>query len=374
MAPAKKVLFVVTKSNFGGAQRYVYDLATRLPREKYHAAVASGPDAKGNTGRLSHQLNERQIATIEVPELTRDVSPFDDVRAFFALTGLLRVEKPDVVHLNSSKAAGLGALAARLAGVKRIVFTVHGLPADEERPRWQQALIALLTWLTAMLSHRTITLSEDAFERVRRLPFLFKKTALIYSGIEAPEFLLPREARDELRAIDPAIPDGFLVGSIGELHTNKGFDVAIEAIAKGGTHLVLIGDGEDREALEAHAEQLGVADRIHFLGFVPDAAKYVRAFDAFLLPSRKEGLPYALLEAGTGHVPVIASDIPGVRDVVLPDFTGILVERDAAQVAAAIERLKDPALVRSLTEAMAARIRTVFSMQQMLAKTIATYE
>lgn len=372
MTLRKKVLFVVTKSNFGGAQRYVYDLATHLSKEHFEVAVACGPDATGKTGRLSYLLEEKKIPTIEVPALTRDVHFFDDVRAFFALTGLLLAEKPAVVHLNSSKAGGLGALAARIAGVPRIIFTIHGLPADEDRSRIAQMLIACATWLTAFLAHRTITLSQDAFERIRRLPFLYGKTVLIYNGIETPDYLTPRDARRELRTIDPSLPEGFLVGSIGELHHNKGFERAIDAMAKSDLHLAIIGDGEEKEALVARAIEKGVAERIHFLGFVNDAAKYVRAFDAFLLPSRKEGLPYVLLEAGAGHVPIVASDIPGVRDIVLHEFTGLLVP-DGGDFAAAIKRLTNTTLSRSLTEEMATRIRTTFSMQQMLEKTTALY-
>lgn len=373
MASRRKVLFVITKSNFGGAQRYVYDLATRLPREKFEVAVAAGPDARGRTGRLSYLLNEREIPTIEVPALTRDLSPLDDLRAFFALTGLLRGERPNIVHLNSSKAGGLGALAARLAGVPRVVFTIHGLPADENRPMLQKWLIALATWMTALLSHRVIVVSSDAFERIRRLPFLYRKTVLIWNGIEPVDFLAPHEARKELRAIDPTIPDGFLAGTVGELHPNKGHDIAIEAVAQTDTHLVIVGDGEEKERLTALTEKLGVATRVHFLGFVPDAARYIRAFDVFLLASRKEGLPYALLEAGLAHVPIVASDIPGVRDIVLPDFTGLLA-RDAAEIASALGRVHDGTLARSLTEEMATRLRTVFSMHQMLEKTAKCYE
>lgn len=372
MAARTKVLFVITKSNFGGAQRYVYDLATHLPRDQFEVAVACGPDASGNTGQLSYLLNEREIPTFEIPALTRDMNIVDDARALFALTGLLRAEKPDVVHVNSSKAGGLGALAARLAGIDRIVFTVHGLPSDEARSRLARYLIAGMTWLTAFFAHRTITISEDAFRRIRMLPFLYGKTVLIHNGIEPPAFLAPREARTELRAIDPSIPDGFLAGSIGELHANKGLDRAIEAAATSNVHLVIIGEGEERTHLEALAHEHGAGDLIHFLGFVPDAARYVRAFNAFVLLSRKEGLPYALLEAGAGYVPCIVSDLPTLRDIVLPDFTGIIAT-NTADAAAALTRLHDENLARSLAEEMATRIRTTFPLPQMVEKTIACY-
>lgn len=366
-----KILFVITKSNFGGAQRYVFDLAVNLPRATYQVAVACGPDATGKTGRLSYLLNDKEIPTIEVPALTRDINIIDDIRAFFALTGLLLEEKPDVVHVNSSKAAGLGALAARIAGIKRIVFTIHGLPENEDRSRVARTLIAGATWLTSLLSHAVITVSEEAFEKIRTRPFLFGKTVLIHNGIDAIDFLSPGDARHELRTIDPLIPDGFLVGSIGELHRNKGVDHALAALAQTDSHLVIIGDGEERDALKKQAEQLEISQRVHFLGFIPDAAKYLRAFNVFLLTSRKEGLPYVLLEAGLAEVPIIASDIPSVRDIVLPDFTGIRTDMEG--YAAAIERVKDTAFARSLTDEMAKRVRTSFSLRTMLEKTERCY-
>lgn len=369
----KKILFVVTKSNFGGAQRYLFDLATNLPRDIYHIVVASGPDAQGVTGRLSYLLNAKEIPTLEIPALTRDINLFDDMRAFFALTGLLLEEKPDIVHLNSSKAAGLGALAARIAGIRRIIFTIHGLPENEDRSLVSRWLIAAATWLTAVLSHSVITISDEAFVSVRKRPFLSKKTVLIHNGIGAIDFLNPDQARSELRAIDPTIPDGFLVGTVGELHRNKGYDRALEAIAHTDAHFAIIGDGEEKEALTTHAKKLHIEDRVHFLGFIPDAAKYIRAFDTFLLSSYKEGLPYVLLEAGLADVPIIASDIPGVRDIVIPHGTGIRAP-DTAAFASAIEQMKNTTYTRPLRDAMMKHVRAKFSIETMLEKTRRCYD
>lgn len=372
----KKILFVITKSNFGGAQRYVYDLATHLSHGEFEVAVACGPAQGGKPGKLSHMLDSKGIPTIEVPALQRDINPVHDLRTFFTLVGLFREEKPDVVHLNSSKAAGIGALAARLAGVPRIIVTLHGLPFDEKRHVFSRVLIMLATWLTLLLSHRTITISSDTLERMRYLPFAYKKVVLLHNGIEAPEFEPPADARKALRSIDPTIPeDGPLIGTIAELHPNKDLMLAIDAIALTAAHGVIIGDGELREKLVASAKEKNVADRVHFVGFVPDAARYLRAFDVFLLTSIKEGLPYALLEAAAAHVPIIAVDIPGVRDIVLHEFTGLLSPRDAQAIAAALDRaLTDTALARSLTDEMGRRLQKSFSFAQMLEKTAALYQ
>ncbi|HWO07643.1 MAG TPA: glycosyltransferase [Candidatus Paceibacterota bacterium] len=370
---AKRVLFVVTKSNFGGAQRYVFDLATNLPRE-FEPFVAFGPSPSGTPGQLARMLTEKHIRTVMVPELTRDVHLMADVRALFALIRLMRREKPDVVHLNSSKAGGLGVLAARLAGIPTIIFTIHGLPEDEHRDAFQMSLIAFFTWMTALLSHRTIAITQDSFLRMRRKPFLFRKVVLIHNGIPAPDFVSRQESLKALRSIDPSIPD-ICVGTIAELHRNKDLITAIDAIAQTDEHLVVIGDGEKRAALAAHARERGVLDRIHFLGYVADASRYLRAFGAFLLTSIKEGLPYVLLEAGHAHVPIVATDIPGVRDVVLNDFTGLLVPpRDAEKTAQALQRvMHDARLAESITTEMGTRVRASFSFTTMIEKTAQLY-
>src|SRR6185437_2692500 len=116
MAPRKKVLYVITKGNFGGAQRYVFDLATHLPKEKFEAVVVCGVG-----GSLIEKLRDAHIRTITISSLERNASIFSDIAAFFALWKIIRQEKPDILHLNSSKAGGLGVVAGRLSGIKRIL-------------------------------------------------------------------------------------------------------------------------------------------------------------------------------------------------------------------------------------------------------------
>src|ERR1043166_2713598 len=119
----RKVLYVSRKANWGGAKRYVFDLATSLPKDEFDVAVAYG-----QPGRLAEELQKAGIKTHPILSLQRDVSLGVDIKSFFELYRLFKKERPDVVHLNSSKAGGVGALAARLAGIKNIIFTVHGLP------------------------------------------------------------------------------------------------------------------------------------------------------------------------------------------------------------------------------------------------------
>ncbi|OHB19891.1 MAG: hypothetical protein A2854_00360 [Parcubacteria group bacterium RIFCSPHIGHO2_01_FULL_56_18] len=373
-----KVLLVVTKSNFGGAQRYVFDVATNLPQDRFDVTVAFGPGPDGRPGRLAKLLEENGVRTILVPELARDVRLTDDYKAFRALVRLFRAEAPDVIHLNSSKAGGLGALAGRVTGVKRIVFTSHGLPFDEERGSFARMTIRVATWATLLFVHRTIAVANDTFERAKRMPFVRTRVCLIHNGILTPNFLSQSEARREMRTLDPSIPEGSSwIGSIGELHANKDYATAIEMISflESDAHLVIVGDGELKEKLLAKAEEAGVSARVHFLGYIPEAARYLRAFDVFLLTSRKEGLPYVLLEAGYGYLPVVASDTAGVRDVILHNFTGLLAKPgDARAFSENIEKaLNDATLSRSLSDELLERIQKSFSLEQMIEKTILSY-
>jgi glycosyltransferase involved in cell wall biosynthesis len=280
-----KILYIITKANWGGAQRYVYDLATNLPRAQYAPVVAFGVP-----GRLAELLRDTGIPCRLAPTLGRNISPLDDIRAFSTLVSLIRHERPDIVHLNSSKAAGLGALAARISNLllsascqlpARIIVTIHGLPQDEPRGALARITIAAFTWLTCILAHDVICVTEENTERLRSAWFLSRKVRHIPNGI-APFPLASREAsRETLRLPVHAI----VVGAIAELHRNKGLDVLIRAIAlTPGVHACIIGDGEEREHLETLAHELDVTDRVRFVGFVPDARQYLSAFDVFCLP------------------------------------------------------------------------------------------
>ncbi|MFZ2500762.1 MAG: glycosyltransferase, partial [Minisyncoccia bacterium] len=158
----KKVLFVITKSNWGGAQSYVYTLATRLKDTGADVAVVLGGtgEAGSESGLLAERLQEAGIRTLFLKSFMRDISLIREFKALRELIYILKSERPDVVHLNSSKAGGLGAVAARLTGVPRIVFTAHGWPFWEPRNFVAQKLIYFFSWITVMFSHAVITISD----------------------------------------------------------------------------------------------------------------------------------------------------------------------------------------------------------------------
>src|SRR3989344_4614232 len=305
----KKILFLITKATYGGAQKYVYDLATRLPKEQFTTVIAYGEH-----GKLADMLKERNSALHHIPSLARDIALISDVASFFGIVRLFGREKPDIVHLNSSKAAALGALAARIAGVPNIIFSVHGWPFKEDRTTLARRIIFLVSWCTALFSHRVIVVSKADEHLAKRMWGIGKKTVRIPIGIESLPYLSREHAFGFIRSeIGSAISETALrFVTIAELTENKGISYGIGAIAtlrdRGVECMyVVIGDGEEKQALEKVVRDHGLADRVFFVGFIPDAALYLKGFDVCLLPSVKEGMPYVVLEAAAAGIPVVTT-------------------------------------------------------------------
>src|SRR3989338_2585314 len=272
----KKILYIITKGTWGGAQRYVFDLATSLPQGEFEAGVVLG----GN-GLLAKKLAAKNIQTLAIPTLQRDISLLKDIGTFFVLLRIFKSERPNIIHLNSSKAAALGALAARIAGIRRIIFTVHGWPFNEKRGRFWRSCTWLVSYLTALLSTEVTVITSLDFKQAKAMPLVSEKTHLIPNGITMPEFLSREEAREKL-----LLPQNSLViGSLGELTQNKGYPelvtVASKLLQEGQDFLLaIIGEGEARATISDQILKNPVLNgRVILLGFQEDARAYLNAFD-----------------------------------------------------------------------------------------------
>jgi glycosyltransferase involved in cell wall biosynthesis len=301
----RKVLYVITKANWGGAQRYVFDLATNLPKEEFEPMVAYG-----QSGILVEKLEAEGIATYQVPSMARDIVAGADLKSFFELLALYKKIRPEVVHLNSSKAGGVGALAARIVGIQKIIFTAHGWPFNEDRSPLARAVIWFLSWLTALLSHTVIAVSDADFRLAQKMPFVSHKTIQIYNGIGPTELASGEKIRN-------AFPTGVhITGTIGELTKNKNQQALIEkARINQNFYVAIVGEGEERGSLEKLIEESKLQDRVKLFGFLP-AKEVLRGFDTFALPSIKEGLPYVLLEAKQAGLPIEANRVGGVGEII----------------------------------------------------------
>lgn len=357
-----KILYGITKSNFGGAQRYVFDMALAAKKAGHNVAVLCG-----GHGTLVKELERNHIRVISLPHLKRDISLVDEFRSFHFIFRTLVSENPDVFHTNSSKMGGLGNLAARLAGVKKIIFTVHGWAFNEPRPIYQKIIIRFVAWLTVLLSHKTIAVSKKTLEDIKELLFIANRLLVISNGISP----FPLKSRNEARAHLNSGTDVLLVGALAELHPIKGLDVLIRAWARfvsgKNAQLVILGEGEARPALEKLIREFGLENSVVLKGFVPHARELLSAFDIFVLPSRSEALPYTVLEAGLAALPVIASRVGGIPEVIETGISGVLVdpENPEALLSALLLLSDDPSLRSRLGYALKESILTSFSADKM---------
>ncbi|OGG61143.1 hypothetical protein A3C87_03255 [Candidatus Kaiserbacteria bacterium RIFCSPHIGHO2_02_FULL_49_34] len=371
-----KILYLITKSNWGGAQRYVYDLATGAQHAGFSVAVALGGE-----GELVERLSDAGVTVRTLRSLTRDVGFLQEIRAFQEILRILKKEKPDVLHINSSKAGIMGALAGRLCNVPRIIFTAHGWAFNEKRPFWQKGILKFFHWLTVMLAHTTIAVA-DVTKRQLNWPFTARKMTLVYNGLEEAGHLSKNDARTQLaiqyHELSPYLHDLWSV-SIGELHPTKQHDVMIRAmrdIVEAQPHVrhIIMGEGEARKNLEHLIHKYGLEKNVFLLGNVPNASKYLTAFSFVVLPSRTEAFPYVLLEACAAGVPVIASSVGGVPEIIRHREEGLLVSSgDASALADACLLLHTNEKLRT-HYAHNARMRSgIFTKEKMLQKTFALY-
>ncbi|MBI2610977.1 glycosyltransferase [Candidatus Kaiserbacteria bacterium] len=364
----RRILYLITKATAGGAQKYVYDLATNLPRVDCDVIVAYG-----ERGRLARDLAASGIKLRELPSLARDIAFVSDIKSFVEMLRMFRELQPDVIHLNSSKAAAIGALAARIARVPKIIFTVHGWPFKENRNPIFRAFIYLASWTTGLLSHVVIVVSKTDERLAKRMWGIRKKTRFIPLGLPEFHLLSPNEGyRAMFGQIKPATigSSTLRLVSIGELTTNKGLRYGIEATAELSERgidavYVVVGSGEDRAHLETLAKKLGVHDRVFFPGFIEHAHKNLSGFDTLVLPSIKEGMPYVLLEAVRAGIPIVATD------VVDEDLTNRIPNLQLVP-ARDVQALTDA--IVSLSKAPRTRLPTdIFPLSEMTQKTMALY-
>lgn len=376
-----KILYIITKSNFGGAQRYVYDLAKNITKDDYETLVALG----GND-ILKDKLEKIGVRTIPIPNLKRNINIFSEIKVFFNLLKILKKEKPNIVHLNSSKIGGLGALACRLTGIKKIIFTAHGWAHKEDRNIILKKIIKFISWITIILSHKTIVVSGNDYKNAPKL-FVKKKIIIIHNGIPEINFeeknIVKNKILEKIRSLksQSEIKKTIWIGTISELHKNKGLTFAIKAINNliknsYNVSFFIIGEGEEKFNLEQLIKKEGLENNVFLLGFIENASKLLRAFDIFTLTSIKEGLPYVLLEAGLANLPIVASQTGGISEIIENKKSGLLIPpKNINYIEKAVSNLIDfPENKITYGNILKEKIKKDFTIKQMVLQIIKIYK
>jgi glycosyltransferase involved in cell wall biosynthesis len=312
---------------------------------------------------------------IEVPALERTVSPLAHWRGFRALVRLFRAEKPDLVHAHMPISGFLARMAAWWVGVPRIAYTGHGFWFNFPGSWPRSAVGFCMEWLAARVTGTFLTVSEAEARDARRL-HIHGRPVAIGNGRDPVRFRPDPATRRRVRAA-LAVPDRqAVVLAVSRLVWHKGYpelaaavrmvpDVALWVVGER-----LVSDrGEDMAALLRNA---GLGDRLRLLGYRDDVPDLMAAADIFALPSRFEGLPMSVIEAMLTALPVVAADVRGPAEQVVPEVTGLLVPPgDAAALAAALRRLSaDPALRARMGAAGRDRALQRYDEAKVLARTL----
>ena len=377
-----KVMHIITRMVRGGAQLVVLDLLRRLDPERFDPILVSGVQT-GVEGSLWGEIAELPIQAIRVPELVRDVAPLRDLAALRTLGRVIAEHRPDVVHSHTSKAGFLGCAAARRQRVPGVVLSPHGhiLGAGAQIPGVpyrgiKRRLLAAVARRSSRHAHVVIAPNEaERDEGIGHGMWSAEKSVTVPNGVDTSRYA-PGE-RATARELMERPSDGIIIGTVARLTREKGVDVAIACLPRlPGVELVVVGDGPERDALVGLAEQLGVADRVIFHGSSIRVAELLPAFDAVLVPSRTEAHGMVAAEGLACQVPVVCSDVGGLRSLVLDGETGLRVPPDDPRaLARAVRRIiVDTTLAERLARAGRAHVVRSFSLDGMVDSTAAIYE
>jgi glycosyltransferase involved in cell wall biosynthesis len=333
-----RVVRMITRLNIGGPARQALLLTRGLATPWPTALIAGTPaDDEG-------ELSDPDVPVARLP-LVRPLRPVADARALVAARRLLAEHHPAILHTHMAKAGTVGrSAAASLARSSRprTVHTFHGHVLDGYfSPLVSRAFVAI----ERRLARRTTALVAVSPEIRDALLDLGIGRASQYRviplGLELDDFLAVDGPTGVLRrqlGLDATVP---LVGAVGRAVRIKALDQAIDAVERlPSVHLAIIGDGDERPALEAEVRRRSLGDRVHFTGWSASVVDAVSDLDVVLLTSRNEGTPVALIEALAAARPVVATDVGGVRSVVDHERTGLLAPfGDVTLLAAHLERL-----------------------------------
>jgi glycosyltransferase involved in cell wall biosynthesis len=351
------ILHVTAPAPQGGLESVVRALAAGQVRRGHSVRVAAVVSPHNGTHPFVNGLERDGVDAVPISVGARDYRA--ERRA---IRDLCRSFRPDIVHTHGYRSDFVDGALARREG-SGVVSTCHGFIERDLRGRFFQ-------WLQRRALRKfdaVIAVSAAIQRRLQSSGIPMQRIHLIPNAFAPVEQISRQAARQIL-----GVPDAPVIGWVGRLSTEKGPDLALRAFARLGrpeARLVMVGEGRQAEELRRLSESLGLGERVVWSGPIPDAGKLFSAFDAFLLSSRTEGTPMVLLEAMAGGIPIVATRVGGVPQV-LDDSSAWLIESgDVGGLANALaEVLSEPGRARKRTQKALNRLQTEFSLEEWLAR------
>lgn len=356
-----KILYIITRSVFGGAQTHVLDLIKACKENNWDIGlVAFEP------GYLLNIVKEMGIPVWIVRTDVNAVQIFTDIRAVFSLSEIIRKFNPDIVHTHSSKAGVLGRMAAWMRR-KKSIYTAHGWAFTDGVEIKRKIFAILVEKIMAKIADRIICVSD------------YDRNLALQNNIITPERIIV--IHNGIREITKSVMHGknqiVQCVMVARFASPKDHIKLIESFKNvKNAELLLIGDGETIDEAKKFADQIGIIDKIKFLGNRNDVQEYLLNCDIFILISRWEGFPYSILEAMMAGLPVIASNVGGVSEAVVDGQTGVLVDwKNIDILPIKIQQMiDDPNARRSMGELGKSRSIKSFNVTQMTGEVLKIYQ
>jgi glycosyltransferase involved in cell wall biosynthesis len=357
------ILYISNHLNIGGITSYLLTLGTGMKNRGHNVYIAS------SGGELLYRFIEKGIIYIPIPIRTKkEVSP-KVLWSAFKLSCLLKEEHIDLLHSNSRTTQILGNLLNKTCGIPH-VFTSHGFFKNrffrKLFPCWPDAVIAI---------------SEPVKEHlIEDFHIDQKNVFVIHNGIDTEKYQIQNQkSKIEIKK-ELGLSDAVVVGIVARLSDVKGHQYLIQAMpgvlkSTPQAQLLIVGEGKMKDELVKTVENLGIDKNVFFIPAVQDVRTVLSVMDLFVMPSLKEGLGLALMEAMASGLPVIGSNIGGIRSLIKDGINGLLVEpADADSLAYNILRLlTNPDQAKSLGEAAQIFIKENFSQEKMIDQTEEVY-
>ncbi len=364
-AESLRVLRLFSRLNIGGPSLHVILLSAEMQALGYETRLVVGREAP-REGNMLALAADRNVICERMAGLGREIAPLQDLRALVGLTRLMRAWRPAIVHTHTAKAGVLGRMAAKAAGVPTVVHTYHG---HVLRGYFSPAKTTLFRWLEARLARAAdalVAVSESVKADLVALGIApAEKIRVIPLGLELAPFKgeLPRGVLRRAAAIAEDAP---LIGMVGRLVPIKDVPTFLRAAclvraARPEARFVLVGDGEERPALERLARELGMDGTVRFFGWRHDLTSVYGDLDLVVNSSRNEGTPVALIEALAATRPVVATRVGGTPDLLGDGERGRLVPAGDPEALAR-------AVLETLGEAEASRRRAQAGRDHVLAR------
>jgi len=379
-----RILRLIARLNVGGPSLHVAYLSEELDRRGYETMLVAGRVGPGE-GSMEYVASERGVHPLFVEELQRNIDPRWDALAARRLLQLIREFRPHILHTHTAKAGAVGRSAALLAGRDRPNAVVHTFHGHVLRGYFNPIVTRTFRQVERQLARTTdalIAVSPQVRDDLVALGVApSEKISVVRLGLDLDVRTAAQpDARKTVREALGVDPDRFLVGWLGRMTEVKRVDELLRAFSRlrrrgVDAELVLVGDGPLSGEMRELAKELGIAGRCHFAGYREDVGSLYAALDVVALTSANEGTPVTLIEALAAGVPVVATDVGGVADVVPDESAGFLVPPgDPQLVADRLERLAaDPELRRRFGEAGSAYVRERYSVPRLVADMDALY-